>query len=854
MIRRSPEAPRSRLRSALPLLLPLSFLACGQGEAGCDQGSLSCGVQYEYPQSTLTQGIAPVDDSVRFRLTQAGLDFVQARLPDLIQGFGTAFQPDPQNPAFFRFQLTDAIELNDSPRIALGVDADGEWASPTVFWLRRAPLLEELHFELVEAPQQGIAAHIEDLVLGIDGRLYAAAGGGEAACNIIGTNSTVCPAEAEDCDGMGLLTSVSFDLLITPRIGSGAECDFPQLGECFLIDADVANVTLGNFDSSSLEITAATSCVVASPEPDCDGECSDTGTFDGQGDAECRLTCEASDFIADSAASLSGALEDTFEGILDGFVEDALGDALADIDGMPATAAARLDLETLLPFGASALDVGYDLSPGAEAFDINCAAGTDCAGARGMDIVMSTGVEAAPDEAPSEAVPPHDCVLPVDEAAFLALYGASEFTAPLDVALTGEQAGVPYHLGLSIARVGMNQALFAAYNTGVLCLDLDSEDVHALTSGAFPLSAGTLNTLTGGQLAALTPSSSPALVTLTPSSPPVARLGAGDETEGHLILEWKRVRVGFYVFLYERYARVFAVDVDLSLELTALYDDVGQILELSISSGPTLENYEQVYSELLPGVDYTELLEGLVGNVIDQMLGGQLSFEVDLGIGGLLSNATGVPLAVEVSGIETVGPSGTRERLNLYFTLKDGAVSPLVKAAIGDVVVHSRSDDVLRIAGAYRRIDDGLQVLARVDGGAWHGPFASADGFIDVQHPSLVFPGVHDVELRARRAGSHGAFTAVRTQVEVPSWQAPLRVTLERDGDRVAVFVRDGDGSERSFAFAWAKDGEWSDFEPLSSLPLAALDDVRTVSVKARDNEGRVSRPVSVDLETKAWR
>lgn len=835
---------RPRSRPALLLALSLSAVACADGGAGCES-LMSCGGTYAYPQSALPSGVVAVDDSVRFRLTQAGLSFLQERLPDLLGGLSDVLTPDPANPAFLRLEVEDPLVLRDStPRVALGESSDGQWSHPTTVWLRRAPLLDDLEFHLFEV-EDAVGARVENLVIGLDGRMYVTAFGNEAACNVRGTSDSVCPPEATGgCDDIGLLTTLSFDVLVTPSISSGADCDVPALGECFKLDVSVENVVLGAFDASSLEVEAAKSCTT-NPGPDCDGLCNSGST--------CNTVCGLAGFLSDAAAALAGVLEGTLGGFLNGMINDALGDALTDIDGMPAVASGRLELASLLSgFGEHALDLGYELAPSERAFDVHCVAGTDCDQAVGMDIVLRTGVEAAPDAVPGDRAPPHPCVPGLDAAGFEAFYGVPEFGAPLDVPLTGEYEGVPYHLGLSIARGGLNQAVFAAYNTGLLCVDLDSEAIHALSGGAFPLSAGTLNTLSGGLLALFTPSSSPALVALAPSSPPLITFGAGDESEGHLLLNWRDVRVSFYVLMWERFTRVFAVDVNLAVELSALYDDSTQMLELSVARGPTLSGYHEVYGELLPGVEFAEVLESLLGSLLDQFLGDQLSFELDLGLDGILAGATGVPVGVEVRGIET---NAARERFNLYFALTEGSPQPLLRPAIGDVVASSLSRGTLALRGAYRVIEDGLEVLVRVDGGVWRGPFRSEGGLITLTHPRLLLPGVHEVEVRARLAGSHGAWTRVSTSVEVPALPPEAvaagspRVRLVREGELVRALSND-----ESVELAWAKDGAWSDFGHERALPLSDLDGVRKLSVLARDEEGRLSRPFSVDLATKAWR
>lgn len=836
----------------LSLVRPLALLALLLVAPSCADGGgtgTSCVAgDYDYPQSTLPNGVTAVSPGARARVTQAGLDFLQARLPALLEGLDGAFVTDPTFPEFFRIEVVDEIEVVGTPRIALGVDGDGDWATPTRFWLNRAPLEQELRFAFQEGDPEGIAAHVEDLVIGIDGRLYTDFGVSEAACDLVGTNTGVCPPEATTCAGLPLLTTASFDVFIYPRIAFGSDCNDPNGGACYKIVADVANVELGPFDQSSVEIDPAPNCNDPTPDPACSPECSDTGVFDSDGDAECLATCGLQDFVADAVSGLAGALESLLDSVLDDFVANALGDALADIDGQSAELTGTFALDEVLTGIATggARDLGFLFVPTPETFDVNCAPGTNCDQARGMDFLLRTGFEAVPVEGGQGA---HPCVVPLDTTTFEELYGATDFEVSDTAPLTGElDDGTPYHFGASLSLASVNQAMFAAYNSGALCIELDSDGVWSLTDGGFNLSAGLVNTLSGQRLEEFADPSAPAVLTVVPSEPPVARFGAGDDSEGHLVVTWDRVVVGFYVVVNHRFARVFAVETNLTLELAANLDATTGELELSVVRGPTVEGFEEVYSELLPDVPFDEVLEGLLGVALDQLLGDTLSFAFDLPLDTLLTDITGVPIGLEFQGLETLGAGAELEFLTVYFSLMDGpSSSPRTAAVPSRLRLQAVEPRSVLLAGELQALPDGVEALARTDGGLWRGPFRTADGALRVGDPKLAFTREHVVELRLRRAGSHGAWQPAEP---VRFWVdgEPPRAALARDGDALVASATDIGSPADRLRFAWALDGAWGDYDDVTSLPLASLDGVRRVSVRARDEAGNVSSPVTIDL------
>ena len=176
-------------------------------------------------------------------------------------------------------------------------------------------------------------------------------------------------------------------------------------------------------------------------------------------------------------------------------------------------------------------------------------------------------------------------------------------------------------------RATLEQLGFAVFNGGVLCLALDSYDVHKLTKGAFSLTAGALDLLAGGHLAQYVDPKAPVYITLAPEEPPVFTLGAGTMNDPHLQLSLKKMHIGIYVYMYERYARLFEVSADISAGLNITRDDMTHELHIAVATGPTIDHFVQTYNELMPGVDFGDVLPGLINVALGALLSQQISFK-----------------------------------------------------------------------------------------------------------------------------------------------------------------------------------------------------------------------------------
>ncbi|MBM4281147.1 MAG: hypothetical protein FJ137_10440 [Deltaproteobacteria bacterium] len=852
------------VRRALPFALLLGALGCSGG-LNCGSG---CAQSYPYPQTatSVPNGTRAIDDGIRARLTQEGLDFLVTQLRPLLASSLGGEQNGQLRVVLPAGQLAgSAVEYGRG-------STDPFEVYPATVIVDAEALGASIDVELIEA-SDAIRVSVVDIPIGVDMRLFSDWGLGNAACNLTGTSP--------EYGGAPYLTGLTLEALVRPRVGSGAECDEAGgVGECIKIDVDIVRVDVdprGNLGSEDIEFATPPSCpgscgaFTCSTTPDGPGGCSEACSdlplriVDEDGNAECVGVCTVAGVGIEVVFEVIGVLEPLLGDLLDDALQTALESALEDVDGAPLSISSRQDIAAAAPgvLPASALDLGFAVAPTAGAFDVNVPAG----GALGIDVILKSGFEAAPPLDDSEGLTvPHPCVRPITGVTFADLYGdgvRGEFEVPDDalVPLTGRFDGAAYHLGASLAKPAVNQILFALYNTGALCLEIDSDAINRLTGGGFQLSAATLDLLTSGKLKQFADADAPAILVVNPSQPPVVRYGAGTADEGHMIIEWPDVEVGFYVLMFERFARVFAVQADVSMQIAVFHDPGSASLRISVVDGPNVQNFEETFNELLPGVDFTEVLEQLLGVAFDAALGDGLEFNFD--IGNALSDALGVPIYIDFRGVETVPEGDDREFLNVYLAMT--STPPQPRTAAPPFVGLSREPGVLRMVDAeqlgrgqharptgevHLDVSDGdaREWFARVDFGAWRGPLRAGGDELVVRDAKLRAAGEHTITMRSRLRGDTGSLEPDGQTVSV--WVDALApdVRLERRGAALVALGSDDATPAGGLVYAWQHDdGAWSDFATTATLPLDGLV-ARRVAVKAQDLAGNVSRVVGVDV------
>jgi hypothetical protein len=236
-----------------------------------------------------------------------------------------------------------------------------------------------------------------------------------------------------------------------------------------------------------------------------------------------------------------------------------------------------------------------------------------------------------------------------EPAACVAAYdpGGSAKTPGAPLALGTAPSGVPrpFHVGVGISDDFTNEALYAVWRSGTLCVALDAD-------AGLPLDTTLLNRLTGDALAPIFPESAPVSVRLAPRKPPVSAFGAGHDVDVQL----RETGVEFIADLDGRKARVLTVDLDGPVGVDLAFDAATGQLEAEVDLDAEALTPSVSYNEFAPGKEDTIVasFRETFGTLLDTVVGGVLD-----GLGTALPSMEGI-------GVESLRAGATSEWLGIY--------------------------------------------------------------------------------------------------------------------------------------------------------------------------------------------
>lgn len=421
--------------------------------------------------------------------------------------------------------------------------------------------------------------------------------------------------------------------------------------------------------------------------------------------------------------------------------------------------------------------------------------------------------------------------------------------------------GTPFHFGLAYHKQGIEELLWSVWASGGTCLKVGTESFDLVTTGAFGALLPSIRQLTYSQTSA-------AYVKIVPQLPPKVTLGANDVVAAGnsytindplMTVDWKDFDIHIYGFVQDRFTRILTIRVDLLLPIALAADGMGGIVpilgdfegaltnERILEAGLVAEDPERVL-ELLPtliGFALPALGDSLAAPIeIPEFFG----FRIKLGPGDITSIDNNQSIAI-FGELELAGsPYAVRSQTSIAKTTLDmsrrtrtGLVQPQVKLNMIDLPQPGVSS--LPLEYSYR-----------VDGANWSMYVRSAEVIVD--HPLLVMPGEHTIEVRARYVGQPYTVdpTPAKTTVVV-DWEAPT-VEIERNLQTISLEATDlvdrADQLEyRHKLITGNAPAAWSDWSAKSTIDLDAIDapDRFRLDVEARDRAGNVG----ADTQTVTW-
>ncbi|MCL2825280.1 MAG: hypothetical protein FWD57_14915, partial [Polyangiaceae bacterium] len=248
--------------------------------------------------------------------------------------------------------------------------------------------------------------------------------------------------------------------------------------------------------------------------------------------------------------------------------------------------------------------------------------------ANGMTLGFYGGVKAAPNTT---------CIKPV------------ELTIPTGIPQPDETRvndlpgwpGSGPDVAIAVSERFLNYALGSAYNSGLLCIDISTEQMDLLSTGLFGLLVPSIPYLAHQKQRA------PLSIAVRPKQPPTATIGNNTDivTDPLVRAGMKEAVIDIYVWSSDRFIRAFTAQFDLNIPVNVTVSDAGltPILDKIYVSNATVTN-----SDLL-SEDPTIIAEALA-SVIEGIVGSFIGTLPAIPVSGMIS-ALGLELKLDQAGI-----------------------------------------------------------------------------------------------------------------------------------------------------------------------------------------------------------
>lgn len=451
-------------------------------------------------------------------------------------------------------------------------------------------------------------------------------------------------------------------------------------------------------------------------------------------DPECAYLCS----LVEAGSDVGRNIYETFQSQIDDLLRPALQDAvdavLNQIDGQPLALVGRLHLRlltSLLPSLTDAWPLSFLLAPSPGGFAVQADSG---GGADGAELTLDVGLVSGD----------HPCVPPL------------EGLPPVFAALTPPplgglgQDGLPYHVGFTLTDAVVNRATWVAYRAGALCLLVDQATLGQIP-GIPNLDSSLLDLALPG-LPALTRGPRPILIAIDPAFEAadfdligfrdVVRAPGDVLPRAGLDVRLPHLGISFYVFIEDRWMRVFSVRTDVALALEIQTPTPTKIA--LAAAQPQIGALELVYDEPVKGQNLDVLLELILDLAQSALLRDGLAF--DLPLSGLLEQLTGVRVDVGIVDLSTSGNRWLTMGLRLADTL--GAPPALRPAVETTAVLVERAAEAATLAVGAPGTDRPLYQWRYV-GGPWSPLQSAPDGRLTLAGGRLAADAAQVIEVRA---------------------------------------------------------------------------------------------------------
>ena len=409
------------------------------------------------------------------------------------------------------------------------------------------------------------------------------------------------------------------------------------------------------------------------------------------------------------------------------------------------------------------------------------------------------------------------------------------------------------HVGFAIAGRYLDHAFVSAYNSGLLCLGVSTEQVGQLQSGYLSLLAPSIKNLTfeEGQAAAA--------ISTRPGAPPRIKVGGGTDvkTDPLLTITLDKFAIDFYLYRLDRFVRIFTFTADLTVPVNLQTgkdpksNPTGGILpvlgDIKLANA-VVTNSDYLFEE---PAQLANGISGLLGGIVGSFLGGGFK-PIDL---STAPASFGLGVDIPTGGIRKL-TSGKDDFIGIFANLSKVAGTAHEEAETRATLVEKLVDaSAMSLGTADRARFPKLRVRAEgiaskpteqtwwVDDGP-HAAWTTKQDLV-IDQDAMLLQGKHVLHVSSRVVGVMASEDG--TPAEIPfaiDTLAPL-VDVKRDGTHVTVRAHDYVSAESALVVRHQVGAAWTDWAPLAdhgSFEAATAEDV---DVEVRDEEGNVGTVAS---------
>lgn|GEM_PF-3298425 len=414
---------------------------------------------------------------------------------------------------------------------------------------------------------------------------------------------------------------------------------------------------------------------------------------------------------------------------------------------------------------------------------------------------------------------------------------------------------IPFMAGIGINEYFLRKFFWDAFNSGLLCLNIDSSTVPQLTSGVLSMLLPSLKELTNGKNTSV-------IISLRPTKAPEVKIGKGIlKLNGEnreifrplIILTIPQLSIDFYAVVFDRFTRIFTLTADLEVPV-ALDIVESQVpdpndpnkmitkVELVPVLGDltnAIKNITISNSELLAEKpeDIAKQLSSLIGTLVGPLLGGAglSGFEIPDLQGFLLKirNISGeVPYDTindpNCNDYNESAPACYYKFMNIYADLDLAQGSPAPH--------YTPSIEIKRVERGkiiFANSDEGYEYSFRINRGLWS--FFRSGREIVIDTPETNFEAKYSIDIRYRKKGSDVYRSIDRSIVAIADFTPPV-VKIHRDGDNIRIDADDNVSLRDKILVEYSFDGK--NFTKADRDSISLINGADRIYIRAIDEAG----------------